>query len=209
MPPQLFAMSGFITTQILDQTISWAQYHALIKQYIDTDDKPELYKNEKMQRYTADNLKRVDHVLSNINIESKLYNQLNAVHTPWTWVVLAEPWCGDVSQVIPALYTFSTCSDHIDFRVLQSDSHPEVLDHYVTGTSRSIPKLICLRTDTLDEIGTWGPRPATLQQIVAENKDRTDISFGAKVRMKHEWYGQDMTRSIQEEFIDLIKIWNS
>jgi hypothetical protein len=84
-----------------------------------------------------------------------------------------------------------------------------VLDHYVTGGSRSIPKLICLRTDTLEEIGTWGPRPAVLQKIVMDNKDRTDISFGDKVRMIHAWYGEDMTRAIQEEFIDLVKIWNS
>lgn len=202
-------MPGFITPHILGQTISWGQYYALIKQYIETDDKPELYRNEKMLRYTGENLKRMDSVLVNTNIESKLYNALNAVITPWTWVVLAEPWCGDVSQEIGALYTFSTCNEHITFRILQSDSHPEVLDHYTTGGSRSIPKLICLRTDTMEEIGTWGPRPAVLQKIVMDNKDRTDISFGDKVRMIHAWYGEDMTRSIQEEFIDLIKIWNS
>jgi hypothetical protein len=202
-------MPGFITPHILDQTISWDQYYALVKQYVETDDKPELYRNEKMLRYTGENLKRMDHVLANINIESKLYNALNAVTTPWTWIVLAEPWCGDVSQEIGALYTFSTCNENITFRILQSDSHPEVLDHYVTGGSRSIPKLICLRTETLEEVGTWGPRPAVLQKIVMDNKDRTDISFGDKVRMIHAWYGEDMTRSIQEEFIDLIKIWNS
>jgi hypothetical protein len=202
-------MPGFITPHILDQTISWDQYYALVKQYVETDDKPELYRNEKMLRYTGENLKRMDHVLANINIESKLYHALNAVTTPWTWIVLAEPWCGDVSQEIGALYTFSTCNENITFRILQSDSHPEVLDHYVTGGSRSIPKLICLRTETLEEVGTWGPRPAVLQKIVMDNKDRTDISFGDKVRMIHAWYGEDMTRSIQEEFIDLIKIWNS
>jgi hypothetical protein len=202
-------MPGFITPHLLDRTLSWDQYYALMRQYVGTDDKPELYREEKMLKYATDNLRRVDHVLASISIESKLYNQLNTISTPLTWVVLAEPWCGDVSQVIPALYTFSTCSDSIDFRVLQSDSHPEVLDHYITGHSRSIPKLICLRTDTLDEIGTWGPRPAVLQQIVMDNKDRTDISFGAKVRMIHDWYAQDMTRSIQGEFIDLLKIWNS
>lgn len=206
---QSLRMQSFITRPILDQTISWEQYYALVRQYVETDDKPELYRNEKMLRYTGDNLKRMDHMLANINIESKLYNQLNAVSTPWIWVVLAEPWCGDVSQEISVLYTFSTCSEKIDLRILQSDSHPEVLDHYTTGSSRSIPKLVCLRADTLEEVGTWGPRPAVLQQIVLENKDRADISFGAKVRMIHEWYGQDMTRAIQEEFIDLIKIWNS
>jgi len=202
-------MQSYITKEILDHTISWEEYYALIKQYVETEDKPELYRVEKMHRYTADNLRRMDHVLATINVESKLYNQLNAVRTPWTWVVLAEPWCGDVSQEIGALYTLATCNEGIAFRILLSDSHPQVLDHYTTGGSRSIPKLICLRTDTLAEIGTWGPRPQALQQIVMANKDRTDISFGDKVRMIHGWYEADATRSIQDEFIDLIKSWNS
>ncbi|MBS1684054.1 MAG: thioredoxin family protein [Bacteroidetes bacterium] len=201
-------MTSYITQELLSQSLSWEQYYALVRRYVDGPDRPELYRQEKMLRYTGDNLKRMDHVLANINIESKLYNQLSAVKDHWIWVVLAEPWCGDVSQEIAALYTFSTCSDSIDFRVLQSDSHPDVLDHYTTGGSRSIPKLICLRTGTREELGTWGPRPQILQQIVMENKDRTDITFGDKVRMIHAWYGQDATRSIQEEFIDLVKKWN-
>lgn len=202
-------MPGYITKDILSQTMSWEQYYALVKQYVEGPDRPELYQQEKMLRYTADNLKRMDHVLFTINIESKLYNQLSSVKERWTWVVLAEPWCGDVSQEIGALYTFSTCSERIDFRILQSDAHPAVLDHYTTGGSRSIPKLICLLTETGEELGTWGPRPQALQQIVMANKDRTDITFGDKVRMIHAWYAQDATRSIQEEFIDLVKKWNS
>lgn len=202
-------MQSKINNEILARTLSWEQYYALVRHYVESDTRPELYQQEKMLRYTADNLRRMDQVLSTIHIESKLYNQLSAVKEHWTWVVLAEPWCGDVSQEIGALYTFSTCSDRIDFRVLQSDAHPEVLDHYTTGGSRSIPKLICLCTDTGEELGTWGPRPQALQQIVLDHKDRTDISFGDKVRMIHAWYAQDATRSIQEEFIDLVKRWNN
>jgi hypothetical protein len=82
------------------------------------------------------------------------------------------------------------------------------LSAYLTNGSRSIPKLICLRADTLEELGTWGPRPAALQKIVIENKDNPDMSFGAKVRMVHDWYGNDKTMSIQSEFIDLVKKWS-
>lgn len=202
-------MTSFIIPSILDQTISWAEYYATIRKYVGSDNRPELYKNEKMLRYTADNLKRIDHVLQTINIESKLYNLLTAIRTDLIWVVLAEPWCGDVSQVIPVLYTIASCSEHISFRVLQSDSHPDILGAYLTGGSRSIPKLICLKADTLEELGTWGPRPAGLQKIVMENKDDPTLSFGAKVRMVHDWYEADKTLSIQDEFIDLIRKWGS
>jgi hypothetical protein len=78
---------------------------------------------------------------------------------------------------------------------------------YLTNGSRSIPKLICLNANTLEQLGTWGPRPAELQKIVIENKDNPDLSFGAKVRMVHDWYAEDKTLSIQDEFIDLIKKW--
>ena len=202
-------MTSFITTSLLDQTLSWADYYATVKKYIESDDRPELYNNEKMLRYTTDNLRRMDHVLGTISIESKLYNLLTAIRTDLIWVVLTEPWCGDVSQVIPALYTIASCSEHIRFRVLQSDSHPDVLSAYLTNGSRSIPKLICLKADTLEELGTWGPRPAELQKIVLANKDDTSLSFGAKVRMVHEWYEADKTLSIQDEFIDLVRIWGS
>jgi hypothetical protein len=200
-------MLSAITPDILRHTLSWEPYYALIKQYIETDDKPEIYRPEKMLRYTAANLQRMDTIRSYITIESKLYNQLDTLATDWIWVVLAEPWCGDVSQILPVLYTIAGCSDHITFRILQSDSYPEVMDRYTTDGSRSIPILVCIDSQTGKEIGIWGPRPKVLQNMVKENKDRTDISFGDKVRMIHSWYEADKSRSIQEEFIDLIKIW--
>jgi hypothetical protein len=124
------------------------------------------------------------------------------------WLVLTEPWCGDASQVVPVLYTIASCSEHISFRILQSDAHPDVMSAYLTDGSRSIPKLICLKADTLEELGTWGPRPANLQKIVLENKDDASLSFGAKVRMVHDWYNEDKTASIQDEFIDLVRKWS-
>ena len=201
-------MSAFITPDVLAQSISWSEYYAIAKGYAESDDRPALYQDEKMQRYTRENVARIDHILKTINIESKLYNALSAIKTDMIWLVLSEPWCGDASQVVPVLHTIASCTDRIRFRIIQSDAHPEVLDHYLTGTSRSIPKLICLRADTLEELGTWGPRPAALHRIVLENKDNPNISFGAKVRMVHAWYDEDKTASIQDEFIDLVKKWN-
>ena len=201
-------MSSIITPSVLDLSISWAEYYAIAKSYVEAPDKPELYQNEKMLRYTAENIGRIDHILKTINIESKLYNALSSVTHDMIWLVLTEPWCGDASQVVPVLYTIASCTDHISFRIIQSDAHPEILDAFLTNGSRSIPKLICLKADSLEVLGTWGPRPAALQQIVQEQKDNPDLSFGAKVRMVHQWYAADATASIQEEFIDLIKQWN-
>ena len=200
-------MTSAITLSALAQTISWAEYYAIAKGYVENEPKPELYQNPKMLRYTAENIQRIDDIRKSINIESKLYNALSAVDIDLIWLVLTEPWCGDASQVVPVLYTIASCSERIDFRILQSDAHPEVMGVYLTDGSRSIPKLICLRADTGEVLGTWGPRPAALQKIVLENKDNPDLSFGAKVRMVHQWYTDDKTASIQHEFIDLVRNW--
>ena len=198
-----------ITPSILQQTIDWQHYYALCKQYVEGYDKPLIYQDEKMLRYTASNIKRMDAILQYITIESKLYNLLQSVSTRWTWLVLAEPWCGDVAQILPVLYTIASCTDSIDFKILQSDSHPQILDQYMTEQSRSIPILLCLATDTLQEIGRWGPRPAALQVLVAHYKDDTTVSYRDKVRRVHSWYESDKTQVIQAEFIDLIKNWKT
>jgi hypothetical protein len=200
-------MTSYISPSILSETISWGEYLATARGYVGSPDRPDRYSDEKMLKYTAENLVRMDHVLQATNIGSKLYNLLTAIDTDLIWVVLTEPWCGDASQVVPVLYTIASCSGRISFRILQSDAHPEVLDRYLTGQGRSIPKLICLRAGDMEELGTWGPRPAGLQKIVIGNKDNPDLSFGAKVRMVHDWYAQDKTASIQHEFIDLIRKW--
>ena len=199
-------MSSPFTPSLISETISWQQYLALAQQYVNTNDKPEKYRDEKMLRYTYENVERIQRVLEQMKVETKLYNTLNTLGVKWTWVVLTEPWCGDAAQVVPALYTLSTCSENIDFRILLSDSHSDILDQFLTKGSRSIPKLICIN-ELQEVIGTWGPRPAILQQLVLAQKDDTTKTFGDKVRSIHQWYEQDKTNTLQEEFVQLVKEW--
>jgi hypothetical protein len=79
------------------------------------------------------------------------------------------------------------------------------MQRYQTTGTDSIPKLICLRADDLSEVFTWGPRPAVLQNMIAEFKASENFDYKESVRMLHQWYEQDMAKSIQEELTDLIK----
>ena len=65
-------MPSTITFSVLEQAISWTEYYALAKSYVESEDKPELYSNEKMLKYTADNIGRMANVLRTITIEPKL-----------------------------------------------------------------------------------------------------------------------------------------
>jgi hypothetical protein len=76
------------------------------------------------------------------------------------------------------------------------------MDRYLTNGTRSIPKLICLQADTLQEIGTWGPRPAILQQMVMDHKKNPQIPDKEFKESIQAWYAKDKSQHLQQEFED-------
>ena len=146
-------------------------------------------------------------VLENTVISQRLYNQLSELKEDWIWLVLSEPWCGDASWGVPALYLISSSSEHIDFKILLRDEHMDIMEAYQTNGSNSIPKLICLRKKDLKELGTWGPRPAMLHEMVMKWKNEPGLDFKENVRQLHAWYEADMSKTIMEELSILVKQW--
>lgn len=195
---------SIITKQTIANTLSFDEYLKLTEDIINSPTPPEVYKDEKLMRFTKENYERMNRLKSFTNIESKLYNELQKLNESWTWIVITEPWCGDASQIVPVLNLISQSNNKIAFRILLRDTNLDVMDAYLTNGGRAIPKLICVNSETLEEIGVWGPRPAVLQDIVLANKE---LSLGEKVKLIHAWYDENKTLAIQEEFIDLIKQW--
>lgn len=201
-------MHPLITNKILEQTLSFDDYLKLTEDIV-TEKNPRtgIYANDNTFRYTRSNLERMKKVLDNIVINQKLYNLLSGLNEEWLWLVISEAWCGDASWGTPALYILSTCSEKISLRILLRDSFPEIMKAYQTEGNDSVPKLICFRKKDMLELGTWGPRPATLQNQVIERKNLPNFDYRESVRAIHAWYEEDMTKSIQEEMIDCVKEW--
>ncbi len=201
-------MNNTITHEILSKNgLSYSQYIELTKDIISNPDRPKIYQDEKMLQYTKDNLGRMEKIATTLNIDSKLYNEMQQTKVKQIWVCITEPWCGDASQIVPGLFLIASCSPNVDFKILLRDSNAEVMDNYLTNGGKSIPKLVVLKADSLEEISNWGPRPASIQKIVEEKKNDTSMSFGDKVRMIHGWYEQNNSYDLQEEFITIVKGW--
>lgn len=201
-------MNNTITHEILSKNgLSYSQYIELTKDIISNPDRPKNYQDEKMLQYTKDNLGRMEKIATTLNIDSKLYNEMQQTKVKQIWVCITEPWCGDASQIVPGLFLIASCSPNVDFKILLRDSNAEVMDNYLTNGGKSIPKLVVLKADSLEEISNWGPRPASIQKIVEEKKNDTSMSFGDKVRMIHGWYEQNNSYDLQEEFITIVKGW--
>ena len=113
-------------------------------------------------------------------------------------LVLAEDWCGDASNTVPVLVKWAEETPGLELRILKRDENPEVMDRYLTGTSRSIPIVIVLDRD-FRELGHWGPRPQDLQAWVLENKPR--LQKDALYPQVRKWYARDRGETTLREVI--------
>lgn len=178
---------------------------ALLAEHRTTSDDPH-YNTDRIIQLTNLNFHRISRLERTIQLNPDLITAVQAVSEPWTWLVLAESWCGDVAQCLPTIKQVADLNPAITLKLLLRDKNPALMDAYLTNGGRSIPKLICLTTNTLTELGTWGPRPVAIQTLM--NQWRAEqLSLDTLLERIHGWYARDHTQSLQLELLTLIRAW--
>ncbi len=208
--------SPIITPDLIASALTYDQYvklsSDLFGQGRTTSDAPD-YNTPEILGYAKLNLHRMSRLDKLTVVQDDLKAAMAKVSKPWIWLVLTESWCGDAAQSVPVLHRIAEESPIVDIRFLLRDKNPVLMNAYLTNGGRSIPKLICLRASDLFELGTWGPRPATLQALMDDW--RTEQSNGAPtpyqevIERVQRWYNDDRTASIQREMHRLINAWSS
>lgn len=157
-----------------------------------------------LTEYAKLNVVRMKRVDKTIQILSDLQESIEAIDYEQTWVVITEGWCGDAAQSVPVFYALSKLNAMVNLQLILRDENLELMDKYLTNGSRSIPKLIVARTENLEEIFNWGPRPQPLQKIFYELRAK-DMAYMAIAEQLHTWYFKDKTITIQQELLALFK----
>jgi hypothetical protein len=158
--------------------------------------------DRRMMHYLNYNHERQASVHAAYTVSEDLHDALDATHTPQTWMVLTEPWCGDSAFILPVIAEAAQAHPDIDLRILLRDDNLDLMDRFLTGGSRSIPKLAAL-----DENGavlfTWGPRPDAAQDrydaLNADGKDKMAI-----VKALLDWYDEGGWQHVERELIDTL-----
>ncbi|WP_151086781.1 thioredoxin family protein [Hymenobacter baengnokdamensis] len=159
----------------------------------------------KMLPHYREGADRMDRVAPTVAVLPELQAAVNRLTQHYLWAIITEGWCGDASQTVPVFEAIAQASGgHLETRYFLRDSHPDLIDRYLTNGGRAIPIAIFLRADSLTEAGVWGPRPAPLQTIMQELKAR-DTPFKEIVTQVHAWYDQDAARTTQHELLPLIQ----
>jgi len=202
-------MRPVITAQHLAQAFTYAQYRQLVDTLIVEGKTTGHLQKPVLVEYTRLNVVRMNRLDKTVALHDSLLRVLQDVPEPLLWVVLTEAWCPDSAQCVPVLAKISESFPKISLRLLLRDDNPDVMDAFLTNGSRSIPKLICLRADTGEELGTWGPRPAELQRTVMAHKaDPQGVGHDEFLASVQLWYAKDKTTSLQRELEGLLNEWN-
>jgi len=157
--------------------------------------------NPEYVRFTKLNLARTRRIHQNLIIKVDLKRWIINLMKPLSWVILTESWCGDSAQNLPLILDLAALNpQYIDVQIFLRDQNLDLMEHYLTHGTRSIPKMIVRDNHSLEDLFIWGPRPLPAQKIL-ENWKSTEPrrSWDEFEHDLHAWYAKDKTQTLQDE----------
>ena len=119
------------------------------------------------------------------------------------WIFITEPWCGDAAHILPFISLLLESNSSIVLDIRQRDVEPFIINDYLSGHSKSIPKFI-IRTIEGKDLFVWGSRPRACQQLydrlIAEGTTHDELEIALQ-----RWYNQDKGVSFQMELLEGLK----
>ena len=185
--------------------MGYEAYLALVDKLLQEGKSTSGGQNESLLNYTRLNQQRTKKWDKIISINEPLSLALEKVSYEIIWLVLTEGWCADAAQNLPIINKMANITDKIELKVLLRDQHPRLMDAYLTGGARAIPKLIFLRKNNLQELATWGPRPLPAQNMLYDYKNNGADPAIDIYQQIHLWYSKDKADTLQSEFLSLVQ----
>jgi hypothetical protein len=196
------------TNKLIDKkygikAVSYENYKKLVTDLLADNKVTGPIQSPDLIEYTKLNIFRMHRIEKTIQVLPEVKSIVENIATPQTWLVVTEGWCGDAAQTIPVMNALAILNENIKLIFLLRDENPELMDHYRTNGSSSIPRLIVYNTLTNEEIFNWGPRPAELQNKFNEMK-KNGLPYDDIKEEIHRLYAKDHTISTQNELSSLL-----
>ncbi|MDQ3747908.1 MAG: thioredoxin family protein [Acidobacteriota bacterium] len=190
----------------IKKSMTFAEYLRLIDDLLLEGKTTGENQSEEMFNYGKLNRQRMKRLGNTIKLNESLKEKVRSVEQKMIWLIITEGWCGDAAQNIPVIEKIAAENANIETRYILRDENLELMDAYLTNNARSIPKLICLDGETLEEIGTWGPRPQSAMDYFYEMREQ-EIEKLQMMENLQRWYLQDKEQSLEAEFEKLLDGW--
>lgn len=183
--------------------ISYEAYRKLVSNLLEEGKSTGADQSDSLLNYSMLNDRRMKRLDKTIHLSEETLAKVKDINEPVTWLVLTEGWCGDAAQTLPIINKIADESDYIDLKIVLRDEHEDLMNQFLTNGGKSIPKLIALDKNN-DVIDSWGPRPTTPTQMVADYKEKhgqLDADFKKDLQV---WYNKDKGKNTQEDMMRLL-----
>ncbi len=188
----------------IEKSMTFDEYIELIDSLLEQGKTTGENQSEAMFNYGRLNRQRMKRLANSAELNESLAEKARSVEQKWIWLIITEGWCDDAAQNIPIIEKIADLNSNIETRYVLRDENLELMDEYLTNKARSIPKLICLDAETLEEIGTWGPRPQEAMNYFYEMRDAGELDKPQMTENMQRWYLKNKEQAIQAEFEKLL-----
>ncbi|PVD51015.1 thioredoxin family protein [Terrimonas sp.] len=182
--------------------MNWQQYLDYTHEILSEEKPQPPYDNPDYHHYTKMNDARMRRWVKTNPVTEETKAVLLQIQKPQQWIVITEPWCGDAAHIVPIIYLMSVQNNNITLQIQLRDSNSEI-EQYLTGGTKSIPKLI-VRDEKGKDLFSWGPRPREGQELYLSLRARKADFEETKVAIQN-YYNNDKSLSTQKEIIALLK----
>lgn len=182
--------------------MNYETYTQLFEEILHSEKPQAPYDDVDFHHYVELNQKRADRWNKKGELLEETKQLLDKVSNKQTWVLIAEPWCGDAAHAVPFVAKMAAYNPNISLEIQLRDSDSEI-DKYLTNGGKSIPIVVVRDADNQD-LFVWGPRPNPAQSIHLNNLNAAKTPEEKKVELQ-QWYNKDKGETIQREFISELK----
>lgn len=190
----------------IERSMTFAEYIKLIDDLLLDGKTTGPNQSDAMFNYGKLNRQRMHRLEKTVGLNESLAKKLHNNQRKMIWLIITEGWCGDAAQNIPIIEKIAAESDLIKTRYVLRDENLALMDAYLTNNARSIPKLIALDAENLQEIGIWGPRPKIAMDYFYEMRE-SKLEKPQMMENLQRWYNSDKNQAIQDEFEILFDDW--
>lgn len=187
------------------EAIGYDSYRSLVDELLAQGETTGPDNSEAMLHYTKMNVQRMNRVDKTTVLSEELLSTVQDIQGKYRFLVITEGWCGDAAQIVPIINKIvSAAPDKFDLRLTLRDKNLPLIDAHLTNGGRAIPVLLVLNEADELVLPKWGPRPAVLQNLMAEWK-KDGVEMPELAEKLHGWYAKDKTVTTQQELLNLLK----
>ncbi|ALM09318.1 thioredoxin [Sediminicola sp. YIK13] len=190
----------------ISQALSYSEYRLLMDQLVLRSGTTGLEQTQMYIDYTKLNQQRMKRLDKMLKLPEEIKVKIGKSSLKMTWLVLSESWCGDAAQTIPVINKLAVSNPNISLKIIQRDEHMELMQHFLTQGSRSIPKLLAIDSISNDILWTWGPRPSKAAQLAHEyKKEHGELTPQFKEELQ-VWYNKDKGKNTMSDLLHLLSL---